>query len=154
MLAGRHTRNKTIFEPDIQIGNPVASCIAKAAEFYHLGLNHHQKPNKSPVILSGKPPNEGDFKLNTDGAAKGNPGPAGAGGIIRNHRGFWVKGFSRKVGLATNIIAELWALRDGLKLAQGLGIHKLEVELDAQVAIILTILKFRHGSASLCSYSS
>lgn len=74
---------------------PKASCIAKAKEFYHLGLNHYQKPNKSAVILSFKPPNDGDCKRTTDGAAKGNPRPTGVGGIIRNHKDFLVKGFSR-----------------------------------------------------------
>ena len=33
------------------------------------------------------PPPLGTFKLNSDGAAKGNPGPAGYEGIIQNSRG-------------------------------------------------------------------
>ena len=35
----------------------------------------------------------------------------------------------------SSIIAELWALRDGLKLADHMGIRQLEVELDAKVIV-------------------
>lgn len=34
--------------------------------------------------------------------------------------------------MATNTIAELWALRDGLLLAKSLNIDNLQVELDAK----------------------
>ena len=60
--------------------------------------------------------------LNTDGASFQNPGKAGGGGIIRDSQGNWVKGYSRAIGFTTSIIAELWALRDGLNLAIQLGI--------------------------------
>ena len=44
-------------------------------------------------------------------------GKARRGGLIRDSMGNWIKGFSRSVGFATSIIAEFWALRDGLLLA-------------------------------------
>ena len=45
-------------------------------------------------------------------------GSRGGGvGLIRDCNGIWVKGFARSIGFATSITAELWALRDGLKLA-------------------------------------
>ena len=77
------------------------------------------------------------MKLNTDGDSLGNPGVAGAGGIIRNCSGGWVKGFSRSVGFATSITVEFWALRDGLILATQLGIQDIEVELDAKIVVDL-----------------
>lgn len=61
-------------------------------------------------------------KLNTDGASYGNPGKAKGGGIISNSDWNWVKGFSRLIGHATSIMAEFWALKDGLKLALSIGI--------------------------------
>ena len=82
-------------------------------------------------------PLTGWMKLNTDGASLGNPGAAGAGGLIRNCSGGWVKGFSRSVGFATSTIAEFWALRDGLILASQLGIQDIEVELDAKIVVDL-----------------
>ena len=73
------------------------------------------------------------FKLNSDGATLGNPGKAGGGGLIWIHQGKWVKGYMRHIGFASSIIAEFWALKDGLLLTSQLGISKLLVELDAQL---------------------
>ncbi len=49
----------------------------------------------------------------TDGACSGNPGPAGLGVVMiyRGHR----KEISRYIGVATNNIAELMAIEEGLK---------------------------------------
>lgn len=79
---------------------------------------------RSVVVVNirwNKPPN-GWFKLNTDGASIGNSGKAGGGGLIRDSSGNWVKGFSRDIGFGTSILAEFWALRDGLTLAAQLSI--------------------------------
>ena len=78
-------------------------------------------------------PFPGWHKLNIDGASLGNPGKASGGGLIRDSEERWVRGYSRSIGHATSVMAELWALRDGLKLAVQLGIGCLEVELDARL---------------------
>lgn len=44
-------------------------------------------------------------KLNTDGSAIGNLGMAGARGLLRDSSGFWISGFSLKMGIATNNMA-------------------------------------------------
>lgn len=59
-------------------------------------------------------PNSGWVKLNTDGASKGNPCPAGAGGIFRDEAGNWLGGFMNSLGVATSMCAELGAIRSGL----------------------------------------
>ena len=41
----------------------------------------------------------------------------------------------RSIGYTTSVMAELWALMDGLFLAIQLGISNLEVELDAKVIV-------------------
>ena len=46
-------------------------------------------------------------------------------------------GYMRKIGMATSIEAEFWALRDGLILASQMGINNIVVELDAKVVIDL-----------------
>ena len=81
----------------------------------------------------------GWFKLNTDGASFSNVGKEGGGGLIRDHHGSWVKGYMRNIGFASNIIAEFWALKDGLMLASQLGITQLLVELDAKVVVDLML---------------
>ncbi|XP_065629619.1 uncharacterized protein LOC136067528 [Quercus suber] len=45
----------------------------------------------------------------------------------------------RYIGVSTSIIAEFWALRDGLTLASQLGITHLAVELDAKVIVDLVL---------------
>lgn len=57
------------------------------------------------------------WKLNTDGGSLGNLGPAGAVGLIRDDNGFWGGSFSSHIGFGSNMLAELWALIQGLLLA-------------------------------------
>lgn len=113
--------------------------ISMALEF--VTLNTSFKTNNAVTTLIGwSPPLNGFFKLNTDGAAAKNPGSAGAGGVIRNSAGNFVKGFSRNIGFASSFAAELWGLRDGLQLAVDLNIKNLIIEIDAR-AVINSITK-------------
>ncbi len=76
-------------------------------------------------------------KLNSDGSSEGSTGKAGAGGVLRNHLGGWIKGFGHYLGNTNSLMAKCWALRDGLLLAKESGIQSLLVELDAQVVVDL-----------------
>ena len=67
------------------------------------------------------------MKLNTDGSTIGNPGPAGCEGVKRDNNGHWIAGFTRRIGVATRFIVELWGLRDGLDMAYRLNIPSLIV---------------------------
>ncbi|KAH7844680.1 hypothetical protein Vadar_030567 [Vaccinium darrowii] len=89
--------------------------------------------------VSWTKPKPSCFKLNTDGASKGNPGASSCGGIIRDSEGKWIYGFHRNMGYATSLKAELWALRDGLVIATHVGFleNKLEVEVDATAVLKL-----------------
>lgn len=88
-----------------------------------------------PVKWNKPPP--GWYKLSTDGASLGNPGSAGGGGLIRDNSGNWIKGFSRSIGKAASMVAEFWAIRDGLILASQLDIQQFKIELDAKVIVDL-----------------
>ena len=68
-------------------------------------------------------PPENWHKANFDGAAKGNPGPAGCGGIIRNSSGGGIATISSPIGHQTNHLAEANATRLTIKLALALGIE-------------------------------
>ena len=87
--------------------------------------------SKICVPVAWQKPPAGWVKLNTDGSALGNPGRAGGGGVIQDHLGHWIKGFSRALGTTNSFIAELWALRDGLIIFKELELSNLIVELDA-----------------------
>ena len=80
------------------------------------------------------PPNP-FIKINTDGSALGNPGVVEVGGILRNHLGQWISGFSLHMGLTTNNMAKLSAVRQGLTMAWTLGFKFIYLELDSKVVI-------------------
>ena len=64
---------------------------------------------------------------------------AGGGGLICDSCGRWNKEYMRYIGISTSIIAEFWALRDGLMLASQLGITHLAMEFDAKVVVDLIL---------------
>ena len=44
-------------------------------------------------------------------------------------------GFSRKIGIATSLLAKLWAIRDGLMLCIERNLAMVEVGLDAKAVV-------------------
>ena len=75
------------------------------------------------------------MKLNTDGSLLGIPGLAGGGGVIRDWTGRWIVGFSRNIGIASSLMAELWAIRDGLMLCVERNLDMVEIEMDAKAVV-------------------
>ena len=75
------------------------------------------------------------FILNTDGSALSNPRVVGVGGILRDHLGCWIAGFSLHLGIATNNMAELVAVWQGLAMAWQLGFKFIRLELDSNVVL-------------------
>ena len=73
--------------------------------------------------------------LNTDGAVKGNLGPAGSGGVLRGDKGEWITGFSESLGHCSSIRAELRVVLRGLKLAQAAHVQKLCFQVDLKVVV-------------------
>ena len=112
-------------------------CIQGSVEFYSIGLPSKAKQLKNVVSVGWEKPPRGWVKLNTDGSAMKNPDRAGGGGLLRDHDGVWLKGFARGLGFTNSILAEHWALRDGLLLAKELGFQQLIIELDALSVVIL-----------------
>ena len=73
--------------------------------------------------------------LHTDGGARGNPGPAAIGVVLRDAAGVVVAELARPIGKATNNIAEYTALIEGLKLAAQRGVTDIEVLCDSQLVV-------------------
>ncbi|KAK3184861.1 hypothetical protein Dsin_032147 [Dipteronia sinensis] len=63
------------------------------------------KPNK---ILDWIPPNVESLKFNVDASLRGNLGPAGIGGVLRDSRGSVLCMFSQSVGNCDSNSAEFW----------------------------------------------
>nr|ABW81175.1 non-LTR retrotransposon transposase [Arabidopsis cebennensis] len=86
-------------------------------------------------MVSWVKPAEGWLKLNTDGASKGNPGLATAGGILRQQDGSWIGGFAVNIGICSAPLAELWRVYYGLYIAWERKITRLEVEVDSELVV-------------------
>ena len=71
----------------------------------------------------------------SDGGARGNPGPAATGIIIKNEAGEIVAAFGEYLGEQTNNFAEYSALIGGLKKARELGATEVECVLDSELVV-------------------
>ncbi len=74
-------------------------------------------------------------RLYTDGAARGNPGPAGAGAVILSPGGHVVAKIGKFLGDSTNNVAEYTGLILGLKRARAMGIKELDVFSDSELLV-------------------
>jgi ribonuclease HI len=75
------------------------------------------------------------LRLYTDGAARGNPGAAGAGIVIEDDQGMRLRGLHRWLGHKTNNEAEYLALIDGLRAVADWRPDRLEVYLDSKLVV-------------------
>jgi len=73
--------------------------------------------------------------INTDGAAKGNPGPAAVGITFKNEKGKLLKSISQSIGHATNNEAEYRAIIIALKEAKKLGVTSVELLSDSELVV-------------------
>jgi ribonuclease HI len=71
----------------------------------------------------------------TDGAARGNPGPAGGGAVLKTPAGELLDEQSQYLGHTTNNVAEYRALLLGLERAIERGVQELEVRADSELLI-------------------
>ena len=72
--------------------------------------------------------------IHTDGAARGNPGPAGAGAILRDaDSGAVLAEIAEGLGRATNNVAEWTAVRLALEEARRLGATHVDVRMDSEL---------------------
>ncbi|MQL91600.1 hypothetical protein Taro_024222 [Colocasia esculenta] len=89
---------------------------------------------KVPKIVRWIPPKHG-VCLNIDGACKGNPGPCGGGGCLRNPAGDVLLSFAFFYGHGDSLLAEVRALADGLRLAALHGFHITSVYSDSLILV-------------------
>lgn len=106
-------------------------------------------PSSSPPKIGSPvhwtPPVSSVFKLNFDDAAKGNPGPAGYGGVIRNDQGIIQHIIFGSIGNDTNNVAELEGLWKGICIADQQGYYPLVAEGDSLI-LINAAIRIQAGS--------
>lgn len=75
------------------------------------------------------------YVLNTDGGARGNPGPGAAAAILYNTETTATKEKGIYLGICTNNIAEYKALLLGLAMAQEDGVTELTCKMDSELIV-------------------
>ncbi len=89
------------------------------------------------------------FVLHADGAARGNPGPAGAGAVLYDPAGDVVAELRRALGTATNNRAEYEAVVLGLEEARSRGVDDIVVRLDSELIVRQLRGEYRIRNAAL-----
>ncbi|MFL5899311.1 MAG: ribonuclease HI family protein [Solirubrobacterales bacterium] len=73
--------------------------------------------------------------VNVDGGARGNPGPAAIGIVLRDREGELLETVGERIGKATNNVAEYRALLRGIELAKLHGAEELELVGDSELVV-------------------
>ncbi|MBN2566102.1 MAG: ribonuclease HI family protein [Candidatus Eisenbacteria bacterium] len=73
--------------------------------------------------------------LRTDGGARGNPGPGGAGFVLEDVSGGLIASGGKFLGEVTNNVAEYEALLWGLRVAAERGVSHLTVYSDSELLV-------------------
>lgn len=87
--------------------------------------------------IEKQPPKNNFAVVFADGGSRGNPGPAGAGAVIKRGTadGETIAEVSEFLGRETNNVAEYSALILGLKKALELGFTEVEVRMDSELVV-------------------
>lgn len=83
--------------------------------------------------------------FNADGCIKGQQVRAGAGRVLRDTDGAWLRGFIKNIDICSFEEAELWVIWRGLILAQELQVLNVEVRSDSARVIDGSLLMFKYG---------
>lgn len=86
---------------------------------------------------------EGPWLVYSDGASRGNPGPASAGAVVIDPRGDVRAEISEPLGIQTNNYAEYLGLIRGLEAALELGARRVEVRMDSELLVKQALGQYR-----------
>ncbi|MBS1889070.1 MAG: ribonuclease HI family protein [Actinobacteria bacterium] len=73
--------------------------------------------------------------VNVDGGARGNPGPAAIGVVVRDADGEIVEAVGETIGATTNNVAEYRALLRGIEMAAAHGATEVELIGDSELIV-------------------
>src|SRR6202790_2733271 len=105
------------------------------------GLLMKKTPPAKPGALFGENAPEpktalpAAHRFNIDGGARGNPGPASYGVVVRDPGGKIVAELKKYIGRMTNNVAEYYGLIAALDYAESQGIRALRVEADSELLV-------------------
>jgi ribonuclease HI len=87
--------------------------------------------------------------VNVDGGARGNPGPAAIGAVVRDDKGEIVEERGERIGRATNNVAEYRALLLGIELAAAHGASELDLVGDSELIVRQVEGKYKVKDATM-----
>lgn len=73
--------------------------------------------------------------LYSDGASRGNPGPAGAGAVLLDGDGRVIAELTKFLGVTTNNVAEYEGFIIGLEEAKRRGVDDLDARMDSKLVV-------------------
>ena len=128
-----------------------------------LGFDDDEDPEREPPPVRRQPdsaPAAGatrGFVVRTDGAARGNPGPASSGAVLisldrpdaHNQRATPDASISDSLGIQTNNVAEYTAVVRAVALGLELGARRLELLLDSKLIVEQLAGRWRVKDAKL-----
>jgi len=102
-------------------------------------MSRPQKPSSQTSGLFSEPgagaSARGVVTANVDGGARGNPGPAAYGIVLREAGGATLVAAGKCIGRATNNVAEYYGLIAALDAARERGVGRLRVESDSELLV-------------------
>ena len=117
----------------------LAQLFSEAASLFQKQDAHTRRlhGDRAPRTQDLKPgtQKEGAWRLFVDGAARGNPGPAGAGAVLFDPDGEKRGEDHRYLGETTNNVAEYRAFILGLELALSQGVKNLHICADSLLVV-------------------
>jgi ribonuclease HI len=87
--------------------------------------------------------------VNVDGGARGNPGPAAIGVVLRDGSGEVLEEVGETIGEATNNVAEYKALLRGIELAAEQGAGEVELIGDSELVVRQVEGKYKVKNAGI-----
>ncbi len=87
--------------------------------------------------------------IHSDGASRGNPGPAAIGATIKDEHGKLIARISQRIGRTTNNQAEYRAIIAALEEAARLGAEQVELNSDSELVVRQIKGEYRVKKATL-----
>jgi ribonuclease HI len=87
--------------------------------------------------------------IHTDGASRGNPGPAAIGVTIKDQNGTLLAEISERLGKTTNNQAEYRAVIEGLRKALKMGAKRVTLYADSELVVRQLSGRYRVKNAGL-----
>ncbi len=117
----------------------------------HVSGSRNEAQAPTSVSLMKTKPGLARAVAQVDGASRGNPGPSAVAAILCLPTGEEVLSVAKKIGRATNNVAEYRAVLEGMRLARELAVRELTIHLDSELVARQLIGRYRIRNADLAA---